>query len=155
MRRALPIALAPFIVLLACKGKDAAKTDSPTTAAAAPAAAAPAAGASIVSPAEGAEVGTDVVVVLSGRGVTIEKAAGTQVEGVGHYHLFLDTPPSGDTIPVPPNSATTVHIGSGDSTYTFKGVAPGAHELIVVLGYGNHVPMMTMARDTVRFTVKK
>ena len=26
-----------------------------------------------------------------------------------------------------------VHIGTGDSTYTFKGLAPGAHELIAVL----------------------
>jgi hypothetical protein len=154
MRRALPLALAPFLALMACESKPAANTDSPTTAAAAPAAA-PAAGASIVSPAEGDSVGTDVVVVLSGRGVTIEKAAGTRVDGVGHYHLFLDTPPSADTIAIPPNTATTVHIGSGDSTYTFKGVAPGPHELIVVLGHGDHVPMATMARDTVRFVVKK
>jgi hypothetical protein len=155
MRRVPPVALIPFLALIACESKPAVNTDTGTTAGAAPAVAAPAAGASIVSPAEGDSVGSDVVVRLSARGVTVEKAGGTHVEGVGHYHLFLDTPPTADGVVIPPNTATTVHIGSGDSTYTFKGVAPGAHELIVVLGHGDHVPMMTMARDTVRFVVKK
>ena len=32
-------------------------------------------------------------------------------------------------------------FGTGDSTYTFKGLAPGQHELVAVIGYGDHSAM--------------
>src|SRR4051812_3054378 len=108
----------------------------------------------IVSPAEGDSTGADVTVVLAKESVTIAKADGAHVEGTGHHHLFLDTPPSADGQPIPPTSATVVHIGTGDSTYTFKGLKPGPHEIIAVIAYGDHVPMAAR-RDTVKFVVKK
>ncbi len=92
--------------------------------------------------------------MLGKENVTIAKADGAKVEGTGHYHLFLDTAPSADSVAIPPTSAKIVHIGTGDSTYTFKGLAPGQHEIIAVIGYGDHVPMPSR-RDTVRFVVKK
>jgi hypothetical protein len=92
-------------------------------------------------------------VVLSSKNVTIAKADGAKVQGIGHYHLFLDTIPSTDTLPIPPTTKNVVHIGTGDSTYTFKGVAPGQHQIIAVIGYGNHVPMPSVT-DTVHFVVK-
>jgi len=73
---------------------------------------------------------------------------------VGHHHLFLDTIPTADNTPIPPNSAKIVHIGSGDSSYTFKALTPGPHRIIAVIGYGDHSPM-SAARDTVTFVVKK
>lgn len=159
MRRVLVVTILSFAV--ACDTKKAATNDSAQAAAAAPApAAAPAAPAApatavrITSPAKNDSTGPDVTVVLTETGVTIAKADGKKVEGVGHYHLFLDTPPSPDGAPIPPTSKNVVHIGTGDSTYTFKGLAPGQHELIAVIGYGDHTPMATQ-RDTVRFVVKK
>ena len=150
MRRS--IALTVLALAAACKGKETPASDS-TAAARPPAAPAPVTAVRIVTPIEGETTGADVTVVLAKEGVTIAKADGAKVEGIGHYHLFLDTPPSPDTLPIPPTSKTIVHLGTGDSTYTFKGVAPGAHEIIAVLAYGNHVPMPSR-RDTVKFVVK-
>jgi len=156
------LALGAF-ALAACGGakdKPADTTVAATPPAAAPApaptpAANPAGGVSIVSPKEGDSTSADVTVVLSKEGsVNIEKASGTKAEGVGHYHLFLDTAATADGSVIPPTTKTTVHIGTGDSTYTFKGLKPGAHELIAVIGYGDH-SAMAAKRDTVHFVVKK
>jgi uncharacterized protein DUF4399 len=111
------------------------------------------AGVTITSPAKGATTGKDVRVTLQAQGVTIAKADGKKVEGVGHYHLFLDTIPTADNVPIPPTSKKIVHIGTGDSTYTFKGLSAGPHTIIAVIGYGDHTPMPGR-RDTVNFTVK-
>jgi hypothetical protein len=129
-----------------------AATPAPAATPAAPAA--PTAAVSIVSPAEGDSTGADVKVVLSEQNVKIEKASGAKAEGVGHYHLFLDTAAVADGVVIPPNSKHVAHIGTGDSTYTFKGLTPGAHQLIAVIGYGDH-SAMPETRDTVNFVVKK
>ena len=159
--RVAPLAVVALsaLTLAACE-KKAATTDS-SAAAASAAAAAPApatpvmAGVTIVSPKEGDSTGADVVVVLSKEGpVTIEKASGTKAEGVGHYHLFLDTATVDEGVVIPPATKHMVHIGTGDSTYTFKGLTPGAHEIIAVIGYGDH-SAMAGKRDTVHFVVKK
>lgn len=152
MNRSTPVVLA-LAFAAACEGKKTPAADStPATAAVPTATASPA--VRIISPANGDTTGADVTVVLGKENVTIAKADGSRVEGIGHYHLFLDTAPSVEGQPIPPNSATTVHIGTGDSTYTFKGLAPGQHEIIAVIGFGNHVPMPSRS-DTVRFVVKK
>ncbi len=159
MKHALALTLATVASITACSRDRTAAADSSAAAAsagpstaAAPASAA-AAAVTIASPAEGATTGRDVTVTLRSEGVKIEKADGAKVEGVGHYHLFLDTIPTTDSLPIPPNSAKIVHIGTGDSTYTFKGLSAGPHRLIAVIGYGNHAPM-PQRRDTVDFTVK-
>jgi hypothetical protein len=161
MKHSIVASVLALAALTACGGKKDAAADSAAAAAAAPAAAptpaapaAPTAAVRIVSPAENDSTGHDVTVTLTKEGVTIAKADGAQVEGTGHYHLFLDTIPSADGAAIPPNSKNTVHIGTGDSTYTFKGLTPGQHEIIAVIGYGNHFPMAAR-RDTVRFVVKK
>jgi hypothetical protein len=148
------IAMVGVILAMGCAKKDEVATDTtkmpdePMP----PAATMPA--AQITSPANGDSVqGPDVMVKMSATGITIEKASGTHVDGVGHFHLFLDSPVSAEDKPIPANTAMVVHIGTGDSTYTFKGVKPGAHELIVVAAGGDHIPMATR-RDTVRFVVK-
>jgi hypothetical protein len=156
MKRSIAVTL--FVLAAGCESK---KADTADTAAAAAASATPAppaapavAAVRILSPADGDTVTSDVTVVLGKENVTIAKADGRHVEGTGHHHLFLDSPPSPDGQPIPPASAKVVHIGTGDSTYTFKGLSPGAHEVVAVIGYGDHVPMATR-RDTVRFVVKK
>ena len=151
-------ALAAITTLAACE-KKAATNDSSATAAnapaAAPAPAAPAAGVAIVSPKDNDTTGADVTVVLSKEGpVSIEKASGAKAEGVGHYHLFLDTAVVAEGQVIPPTTKHMVHIGTGDSTYTFKGLTPGQHEIVAVIGYGDH-SVMAAKRDTVKFVVKK
>jgi hypothetical protein len=155
MRRSLVVILIAVTAVMACKKEQSPATDTTKTAVGQSTAATPApASVRITSPAKGATTGTDVTVTLRATGVTIAKADGGKVENVGHYHLFLDTIPTADNVPIPPTSAKIVHIGTGDSTFTFKGVAPGQHQIIAVLGYGNHTPMPA-GRDTVTFTVKK
>ena len=159
MNRSIVVSVLALSAVAACSGAKDKAADSAAAAAAAapapaPAPAAPTAAVRIVTPAEGDSTGHDVTVVLTKEGVTIAKADGAQVEGTGHFHLFLDTIPSADGAAIPPNSKNTVHIGTGDSTYTFKGLAAGPHEIIAVIGYGNHFPMAAR-RDTVKFVVKK
>lgn len=148
------IAIVALIAAAACGGEKAPAVD--TTKAAPPAAPAPTPSAMVMisSPAEGDSTGRDVTVVLGAHGVTIEKANSTKAEGIGHYHLFLDTIPTPDGQVIPPGTKNIVHIGTGDSTYTFKGLTPGAHQIIAVIGYGDH-SAMPQQRDTVKFVVKK
>jgi hypothetical protein len=161
MRHSIPLTLGTIALLTACSRDRAASTDSTgasasagrTSAAAAPAATAASGGVTITSPTEGATTGKDVTVTMRAEGVTIAKADGGKVEGVGHYHLFLDTIPASDTLPIPAGNSKIVHIGTGDSTYTFKNLPAGPHRLIAVIGYGNHAPLQAR-RDTVNFTVK-
>ena len=154
------LAVAAFAIV-ACEKKSAATDSSAAAAAAAPAAAAPAPappavpGVMIMSPKDGDSTGADVTVVLMKEGpVSIEKANSTKAEGVGHYHLFLDTTAVADGQVIPPATKHMIHIGTGDSTYTFKGLTPGEHQIIAVIGYGDH-SAMAGKRDTVKFVVKK
>lgn len=155
MKHPLAVTLVTVASITACSRDHTVRADSSAASASVgqSTAAAPAAGVTITSPAEGATTGKDVTVTLRSEGVRIAKADGARVEGVGHYHLFLDTIPTADNLPIPPNTSKIVHIGTGDSTYTFKGVPAGPHRIIAVIGYGNHAPMAGR-RDTVDFTVK-
>ena len=159
MRHVLLPALIAVAAMTACTTDRAHSSDSQRAGAsggqstAASATPATTAAVMITSPAKGATTGKDVVVTLHSQGVTIAKADGKKVEGVGHHHLFLDTTPTPDNAVIPPNSAKIVHIGTGDSTYTFKGLAAGPHRIIAVIGYGDHTPMLGRT-DTVDFTVK-
>jgi hypothetical protein len=155
MRHALLLAvLVPALAACADKKTPAADSTAATPAAGQTTAAAPAAAAvTITSPAEGATTGKDVTVTLRATGVSIAKSDGAQTEGVGHYHLFLDTIPTPNGSVIPPGTAKIVHIGTGDSTFTFKNLASGKHQVIAVIGYGNHAAMPG-TRDTVNFVVK-
>ena len=111
--------------------------------------------ATILSPTEGDTVGSDITVTLGATGVTIEKASGVRVEGIGHHHLFLDDNVTAADQPIPPATPTTVHIGTGANEWTFKGVPAGPHRIIAVVAYGDHVPMSGVRADTVNVVVKK
>jgi hypothetical protein len=162
--RTTPLTLITFaaFTFTGCESKPASSDSSAASSAAASdsaraatAAAAPTAGVSIVSPKDGDTTGTDVTVVLSKEGpVSIEKANTMKAEGVGHYHLFLDTTAVAEGQVIPPATKRMIHIGTGDSSYTFKGLAPGQHEIVAVIGYGDH-SAMAAKRDTVHFVVKK
>ena len=144
MKNALLLTLVAITPAMACKGNADRSSDTAGAARAA---------VTITSPTEGATTGKDVTVALRSEGVTIAKTDGKKVEGVGHYHLFLDTAPTPDNTPIPPTTSTIVHLGTGDSTFTFKGLPAGPHRIIAVIGYGDHSPMPGR-RDSVDFTVK-
>jgi hypothetical protein len=143
-----------FALAVACGKGENAQSDSPAGAGEGGRAGGGSAAVRIVSPENGDSTGADVTIDLFKRGVTIEAASGTRVEGVGHHHLFLDTAatPAGEIIP--PASAHVIHIGTGDSSWTFKGLSPGPHTVIAVMGYGDHAAM-DQRRDTVRFIVRR
>lgn len=145
------VAVTALSLAIACESNRAPTPDSATPAADV---SAPSAVVRIMSPADGDTTGADVTVVLATDGVVIDKASGVRVEGIGHHHLFLDTVAVSDADVIPPTSSRVVHIGTGDSTYTFKALAPGPHEIIAVIGFGDH-SAMPARRDTVRFVVRR
>jgi hypothetical protein len=127
---------------------------APAATAQAPAKAAPAPSVRIMEPKQGATVtGTMVHVVLEAQGVEIAPAAEHRA-GTAHHHLFLDTDLTAADVGIPVGMPGIVHLGKGQSEYTFEGVAPGPHRLIALLADPNHVPLKPLAADTVRFTVK-
>lgn len=108
----------------------------------------------IVEPKQGATVtGTSVHVVLEAKGIEIAPAA-EQRAGTAHHHLFLDTDLTAGDVGIPADKPGIVHLGKGQSEYTFEGVRPGPHRLIALLADPNHVPLKPLVADTVRFTVK-
>lgn len=141
-----------FALAIACGGERTPPAD--TTPAAEPVSQMPNAAVTIIAPAEGDTTGSNVTIVLGKEGVTIEKASGVRADGIGHHHLFLDTAAVADGQLIPPTSSHVAHIGTGDSTYTFKGLSPGAHEVVAAIGYGDHTAMAAR-RDTVRFIVRR
>ncbi len=113
----------------------------------------PTARVEIVEPAAGATLaGPDVRVVLAAHGVDIVPA-GMDQPNSGHHHLFLNqsVTPDGETIPA--GVAGVVHLGGAQSEHVFEGLEPGEYTLVIQLGDLAHVPVETVARDTVRFTV--
>lgn len=107
----------------------------------------------IVEPEAGATLaGPDVRIVLAAHGVDIVPA-GMDQPNSGHHHLFLnrEVTPDGETIPA--GVEGVVHLGGAQTEYVFEGLATGEYTLIAQLGDLAHVPVETVARDTVRFVV--
>jgi len=95
------------------------------------------AGAYIVEPADGAMVTSPVRVAfgLSGIGVA---PAGIELPNTGHHHLLIDTELANFNGPIPAD-AQHVHFGLGQTETTIE-LAPGRHELRLVLGDHLHIP---------------
>ena len=97
--------------------------------------------------------GPNVHVVLEAQGIEIAPAV-LQRAGTAHHHLFLDTDLTAPDAAIPMGTPGIVHLGKGQSEYSFEGVAPGTHRLIALLADPNHVPLKPLVADTVRFDVK-
>lgn len=97
--------------------------------------------------------GPSVHVVLEAQGIEIAPAAEHRA-GTAHHHLFLDTDVTAADAAIPMGTPGVVHLGKGQSEYSFEGVAPGTHRLIAVLADPNHIPLKPLVADTVRFDVK-
>lgn len=84
--------------------------------------------------------GPDVTVKINParfKALPPDQPANKHVYGEGHYHLFLDLPPTapGEVIP---KTAGIFH--TPDANYDIHNVTNGHHFLWVVLGYSDHLP---------------
>lgn len=92
----------------------------------------------IVSPKDGAVVGTEVTVQFGLKGMGVAPA-GVKKEGTGHHHLLVDVkdmPAAGQPIP---KDEQHLHFGNGQTETTLK-LTPGKHTLQLELADENHVP---------------
>lgn len=107
----------------------------------------------IVAPAEGDSVGSEILVRLDVTGAQVVPATGVRVDGEGHHHVFVDADPTADTLAIPKGPGI-YHLGTGVDTLRLTGLAPGPHRLIAVFAYGDHVAMTSVAPDTLDFVVR-
>ena len=112
-----------------------------------------AASVQIVEPADGATVGSSVLIVLEVAGLTIAPA-GTMDPGTGHHHLVVDTDIPAPGAPIPSTEGVHIHMGQAQTEYEITGLAAGEHTVIAVVGDGAHMPLMPTVADTVRFVVQ-
>jgi hypothetical protein len=133
------LALSIVCIVAACADRPAPKTEP--------------AASHILSPADGDTVAADFLVRLSVTGARAVPATGLRVEGEGHHHLFVDAdlPPADSVIP---KTEGIYHIGSGADTLRLTALAPGSHRIITRFAYGDHVPMIGVATDTVWIVVR-
>jgi len=107
----------------------------------------------IISPKDGAVVGTEVTVQFGLKGMGVAPA-GVKKEGTGHHHLLVDVkdmPAAGQPIP---KDEQHLHFGNGQTETTVK-LAPGKHTLQLELADENHVPFDPAIVSTpVTITVK-
>jgi hypothetical protein len=102
----------------------------------------------VVSPRDGAEVTSPVLVVVEVEGFELGTAGGF-AEGKAHLHVLVDVGcvPAGRTIPSGP---AYVHLWRGGSRARLD-LEPGPHALCVQAGDGTHVAMDV--RREIRVTV--
>ncbi|MDQ6747438.1 MAG: DUF4399 domain-containing protein, partial [Candidatus Dormibacteraeota bacterium] len=89
--------------------------------------------------------GGDVTVRLSSTNFKVlpaGEATNAHQYGEGHYHLFLDVPPTapGEVIP---KVAGVYHVA--EPTFTMHNLKSGHHHLYVVLGFSDHQPYQAVA----------
>ena len=109
----------------------------------------------ITSPVNGATVpGPNVTITINVSGTTLVPAAqATRLEDL-HVHYLLDTDPSpwlDGTTAIPAGDPNIVH--SGSTSNTFNDVAPGAHRVVVVLGFSDHRAVQPPVDPSVSFSV--
>ncbi len=109
----------------------------------------------IAQPRNGDSVATaEVHVVLQAQGIEIVPATEKR-PGTGHHHLFLDTDVTPPGEKIPQGVTGIIHLGRGQSDFTFTDVAPGDHRLIAVVADGDHIPLRPPVVDTIHFVVKR
>jgi plastocyanin len=76
------------------------------------------------------------------KAIAADQATNPHLYGEGHFHLFVDVPP---TAPgeVMPKTKGVYH--TAETTFTIPGLSSGRHRLYVVLGYSDHTPYEAVA----------
>lgn len=105
-------------------------------------------GVDILTPPPGPIVADSLTVRFGANGeVAITPATGTKVDGEAHFHLFVDAEVTPDD-EVVPNGEGIYHLGDGADSVRIA-IGPGAHRLIALLAWGDHVPVAGASRDTI------
>lgn len=91
----------------------------------------------IIEPADGAAVTSPFRVAFGLRGIGVAPA-GIDLPNTGHHHLLIDRELANFDSPIPADSQH-VHFGLGQTETTVE-LAPGRHELRLVLGDHLHIP---------------
>jgi hypothetical protein len=111
----------------------------------------------IISPAQGATVvGPDVTVEVLVTDFTLVPPTGTDANPgkEGHIIYYLDVEPvfmPGQ--PAIPSDPDAIYAASEQLTNTFENVAPGSHDVWVLLVLDDHTPVIPPAIEKVGFTV--
>jgi len=110
----------------------------------------------IVSPADGAEVSSPLVVNfgLKGMGVAPAGIYVSEDAPTGHHHLMVDVEKLPKlTLPLPKDE-THIHFGGGQTETTLT-LPPGKHTLQLVLGNQTHIPHdPPLTSEKITITVK-
>lgn len=91
----------------------------------------------ILSPADGATVSSAVTIRFGLRGMGVAPA-GVASPNTGHHHLIVDAELPSLDLPLPADERH-IHFGGGQTEVTLD-LAPGPHELQLVLADQNHIP---------------
>jgi predicted small lipoprotein YifL len=145
MNHVLPtlILLALAVALTACGRDEPPPAQAPATEAAAAALqslrkpAPPDAAVYFISPANGDRVTSPVTVIFGLKGMGVAPA-GIDKPDTGHHHLLVDTQLSNPNIPLPKDDQH-LHFGDGQTQVKLE-LAPGSHQLQLVLGDHLHIP---------------
>lgn len=91
----------------------------------------------IISPADGATVSSPVTIRFGLQGMGVAPA-GVASPNTGHHHLIVDAEVPSLDLPLPADERH-IHFGGGQTEVTMA-LAPGSHELQLVLADQNHIP---------------
>lgn len=109
----------------------------------------------ITSPKDGATIAGDTVTIAwESQGVKIVAAADAKAKEEAHFHLFADREDFRLGVEIPRGMEKEGIYHTAKNSHELKGLKPGAHKVIVVLSYNNHVPWEPLVTATVRFTTK-
>jgi hypothetical protein len=144
------LALVALIVFAAACSSGTPETSKPASSApaATPAASAPAKPAGsprvfFVEPADGATVKSPVHLKFGSENfmiMAVPEKVETVREGMGHYHVGVDTECLGPGTEIVKGTPTWIHFGKGDSEIDMQ-LTPGKHTLVLQIGDDKHVTL--------------
>ena len=106
----------------------------------------------IQSPEDGWMGSEPVKLTFAATGATIAPVA-EQRPGGAHFHLFLNVDPTAEGAPIPSGNPAIIHLGGGQTEYTYDSLPANSYRVIVVLADNAHVPLPGQKSDTINFMV--
>ncbi len=109
----------------------------------------------ITSPKNGETIAGDTVkITYESTGAKIVPAADAKAKEEAHFHLFVDRADFKPGVEIPRGLEKEGIYHTAATSLELKGLKPGAHKVIVVLSYNNHVPWEPLVTATVTFNTK-
>jgi len=107
----------------------------------------------ITSPKDGETIAGDTVTIRwESTGAKIVPAADAKMKEEAHFHLFVDREDFRPGVEIPRGMEKEGIYHTAAKSFEVKGLKPGAHKVIVVLSYNNHVPWEPLVTATVTFS---